>query len=179
MRVMSLDCEYNQPSRKTIQIGAAVYDAGTGKLIDRFEIFVDPGEPINPEIVELTGVTDQDVRGAVKIEEAWEMLREFHARNKVFCNPLVWGSGYRNDSQTLHEESKDPKDNFMGFRVLDVKSIFQSVQLHRNHKVRGGLVATCEKLKIGFEGKAHSALADAMNTFRVWYYLVTRMGDFK
>lgn len=180
MRVMSLDCEFNQPSRKCIQIGAAVYDARSGQLIAEFETYVNPGEPIQPFITELTGITDRDVANAPKILEAYEMLHDFHTRNQVFRNPIVWGSGYRNDSQTLHEESGVLVENFMGFRVIDAKSILQSIQMFRSKQVGGGLQNACEKiLKIGFEGDQHRALTDAKNTFRVWHHLVRKFGDLK
>lgn len=180
MNVMSLDCEYNQPSKKCIQIGAAIYDAKSGVLVDRFETYVNPGEPIEPYITELTGIRDHQVVNAPKIKEAYQLLREFKENHKVFRNPIVWGSGTRNDSQALHEESGVTEENFMGYRVIDAKSIFQSIQLLRNKQFAGSLEKICnDVLKIGFEGQAHSALSDAMNAFRVWYYLVTRFNDFK
>lgn len=183
MNILSIDCEYNQPSGKTIQIGAAVYACRTGLLIDRLETYVNPGEPIGTEgrydMVTLTGITDRDVQGAPNIQEAYKMVQELHRKHKCFKNPLVWGSGTRNDSQHIHEEAAiiDPATgalapNFMGYRVLDVKSLFQSIQMFNNKTVRGGLENTCHTLGIGFEGRAHTALADAMNTFRVWHFLV-------
>lgn len=182
MKVMALDAEYNQPSRKTIQIGAAIYDAKTGMLVDRFETYVNPKETINPEIVELTGIKDSDVKNAPEIVEAFQLLKAFKESHKVFRNPIVWGSGVRNDSQTLYDEylsqgylmDKDT-ENFMGYRVIDAKSIFQSVQLMRNKEFAGSLDKVCiDILKIGFEGQKHSALADAMNAFRVWHFLCKR-----
>lgn len=173
MNILSLDCEYNQPSGKTIQIGAAVYTVA-GVLIEQFETYVDPGEPINVEITILTGITDQNVQGAPSIKEAYEMLEFIHAKHKCFANPIVWGSGVRNDSLTIWEESKVDRPNFMGYRVLDAKSIYQTVMMVNGRTVRGGLVKCCEVLGIPFEGVAHTALADAMNTFRVWHYLAKR-----
>lgn len=173
MNIMSLDCEYNQNSGKTIQIGAAIYTVN-GVLIEKFETFVNPGEPINPDITTLTTITDKDVANAPTIKEAYEMLEYIHAKHKCFKNPIVWGSGVRNDSQMIHVESGVERENFMGYRVIDAKSIFQSIQMMQGKMVRGGLKKTCETLGIGFEGKAHTALADAMNTFRVWHYLVKR-----
>jgi len=177
MNILSIDCEYNQPSGKTIQIGVAIYKCKTGELLDRLDTFVNPNEPIQPFITELTTITDRDVQNAPSIKEAYEMVKELHKKHKCFRNPLVWGSGCRNDSQHIHEEAnildKDGnlEPNFMGFRVIDVKTIFQSIQILHNVTVRGGLKDTCERLGIGFEGRAHTALADAMNTFRVWHFL--------
>lgn len=178
MNILSLDCEYNQPSHKTIQIGAAVFAARTGQLLDKLEMYVNPGEPILPYITDLTGITDRDVENAPSIKEAFQQLEQFHKKYKCFKNPLVWGSGVRNDSQMVHQEA-DLRDsegnlipNFMGYRVIDAKGIFQSVQIFHNKTVRGGLANTCKTLGIGFEGQPHTALADAINTFRVWHFLV-------
>lgn len=180
---MVLDAEYNQPSRKTIQIGAAVFNARNAACIERLMIYVNPGEPITPEITHLTGIRDQDVAGGVTIIEAYEELKRFHARHKCFRNPLVWGSGVRNDSQHIYNEYLEAKgidvdttftqeENFMGFRVLDVKTIYQSVQIFENSKHGGGLKESMARFGLEFEGSSHDALNDALNTFRFWYHLV-------
>lgn len=193
MNIMSIDAEYNQPSHKTIQIGAAVFNARTGQLVAKFETFVDPGEPINDgtngycNIIQLTGITNGDVSGAPNIREAYLMLKEFHEKHQAFTNPLVWGSGARNDSDMIYKEAypihedRIENPNCMGYRVIDVKGLFQSIQLYYNKTVRGGLAQTCTKrLKIGFEGEPHRALSDAINTFRVWHHLVKEFpGGFK
>lgn len=185
---MTLDCEYNQPSRKTIQIGAAIYNARNASLIERFEIYVDPGEPINEAITQLTGIRDQDVKNGVSIAEAYLMLKAFHEKHKCFRNPMVWGSGIRNDSNHIYEEYREfmglgpdkdiqNTDNFMGFRVIDVKTIYQSVQIFENSKHGGGLKDSMKRFGLEFEGQEHTALADAMNTFRFWYHLVRIFHD--
>lgn len=175
MRIMSLDCEFNQPSKKTIQIGAAIFDVRSGgDPIATLEIYVDPQEPIEPYITELTGITDDNVKGALTIKEAFQVLKNFHEEHQVFINPLVWGSGVRNDSSSLHEESGSEAPNFMGYRVIDAKTVYQSVQMFRNKKIKGGLKTACETLGIGFEGTAHTALADAINTFRIWNFMLRK-----
>lgn len=189
MNVMVLDAEYNQPSRKTIQIGAAVFNARNAALIERLNIFVNPGEPITPEIIHLTGITDSHVANGLTIIEAYEELKKFHAKHKCFRNPLVWGSGVRNDSQHIYDEyfaaknegesdySIMQEENFMGFRVLDVKTIYQSVQIFENSKHGGGLKESMARFGLEFEGNSHDALNDAINTFRFWYHLMRIFHD--
>lgn len=188
MNIMVLDAEYNQPSRKTIQIGAAIFNAHNSQLVDRILIHVNPNEPINPEITVLTGIRDQDVSNGMSISEAYEELRRFHAKHKCFRNPLVWGSGIRNDSNHIYEEYRnsmglgpDPDiqntDNFMGFRVLDVKTIYQSVQIYINSRHGGGLKESMKRFGLEFEGEQHNALSDALNTFKFWYHLVRIFED--
>lgn len=182
MNILSLDCEYNQldGNPKTIQIGAAVYKAKTGQLIDSYETYVNPGESVTQYITDLTGITDYNVRSAPTIQEAFLALEFLHKKHKCFVNPLVWGSGVRNDSHAIYAEANPvdadgkPIPNFMGHRVVDVKGLHQSIQIYNNGTVRGGLKKVCESLGIGFEGTAHTALADAQNTFRVWFHLIKK-----
>lgn len=186
--LMVLDAEFNQPSRKTIQIGAAAYNPRNAALVDTLDIFVNPDEPINPFITDLTGIRDQDVQNGVSIIEAYEMLKRFSIKNKCFKNPMVWGSGVRNDSLAIYEEYKNSMidlgwhtepdaENFMGFRVIDVKTIYQSVMIFENSQYAGGLKDSMKRLGMTFEGEAHRALTDAQNTFRVWYHLMRTFHD--
>jgi inhibitor of KinA sporulation pathway (predicted exonuclease) len=184
---MVLDCEFNQPSRKTIQIGAAIYDVRSGACHDHLDLYVNPYEPITPEITHLTGITDKHVEKAPDIIEAWQILKEFHKKHKCFRNPLVWGSGVRNDSSALHEEYNAfqhlqdanwrTEENFMGFRVVDAKTLYQSLMLFENRGYAGGLKESMKKLGLEFEGTAHNALTDARNTWKIWYYLTRLAHD--
>lgn len=186
-KIMVLDAEFNQPSRKTIQIGAAVYDARSGACYGSLELFVNPYEKITPEITELTGITDRDVEHATDIIDAWAQLKDFHKHHKCFRNPLVWGSGVRNDSSAIHEEYNAfrhlqdanwrTEENFMGFRVLDAKTLYQSLMIFENSGYAGGLKDCMKRLGLKFEGDPHRALTDARNTFSIWYYLTRLAHD--
>lgn len=184
MNVMVLDLEMNQPSGKTIQVGAAVYKARTGELLETFMTYVNPGEPIEARIVELTGITDADVQGAPTVLEAYKMLEALHAKHRCFMNPLVWGSGRSNDSLHLYDEARpflpSNEQNFMGFRVVDVKVVFQSLAIFKNVGVRAGVEKACKKLHIEWDmayGPPHRALADAVNTFRIWHHLMENFAE--
>ncbi|WP_078554619.1 PolC-type DNA polymerase III [Bacillus alkalicellulosilyticus] len=72
-----------------------------GEIIDRFESFADPHEPLSKIIIELTGITDDMVQGAPEIEG---VLRDFHqfagdatlvAHNASFDMGFI-NVGYRN-----------------------------------------------------------------------------------
>lgn len=191
-KIMVLDAEYNQPSRRTIQIGAAVYDVRSAACHGTLDLYVNPHEHITQEITDLTGITDKDVENAPGILDAYHMLAAFHKKHKCFRNPLVWGSGVRNDSIAIYEDAKRQKsdldnllgsaqeplaDNFMGFRVLDAKTLFQSLMLFENRGYAGGLADCMKRMGLEFEGEKHRALTDAKNTFRFWYYLTRLLHD--
>ena len=55
-----------------IEIGAAIFRGD--EVVDRFQTFVDPGISLQRKIVDLTGITDEMLKGAPKIEE---VLPEF------------------------------------------------------------------------------------------------------
>ncbi len=178
MNIMVIDCEFNQPSGKVIEIGAAIYKARTGELIGTYQTYVDPQEPISKEITELTSITDDMVKGAISIEEAYLELKEFHAKHECFMNPIVWGSGVRNDSDMIYKQSQSKEPNFMGYRVIDAKTLYQSYMIFHNKKVKGGLSTAIQKLGCKWDsrkGNAHNALADAMNTFTVWHQITKGM----
>jgi inhibitor of KinA sporulation pathway (predicted exonuclease) len=186
MRVMSIDAEYNQPSKRLIQVAAVVFDVESAELLESFEAYVNPREPISDHIKELTGISYLDVCNAPDFQLTFSKLKEIHKKYKCFKNPLVWGSGETNDSFKIYDhmyptqELKDANPNFMGYRVIDVKSIYQSIQIYNNKSFSGSLEDVCRKLKIGFEGDPHRALPDAINTFRVWKALVEKFpGGFK
>lgn len=60
---------------KITEIGAV--KIRDGKVLERFDTFVDPECPIPPEIVQLTGITDEMVAGAPKYPEALQSFFDF------------------------------------------------------------------------------------------------------
>ena len=172
MKLMALDLEMNQPSGKIIQIGACVLDHRNEKIIATFNLYVNPKENLTPEIIELTGITQEKVdTEGYDIKDAYEKLKEFHKKNKCFKNPILWGSGSWSDSDCLYKQSKSIEPNFMGHRVIDTKTIYQSMMIRQGKTTKSGLVASMEKMGLGFDGRPHDALADAINTARFWLFL--------
>ena len=63
-------------SREEItEIGAVVLR--NGEICERFQTFVDPGRKLTPEIIGLTGITDEMLRGAPKPAEALRAFLDF------------------------------------------------------------------------------------------------------
>jgi DNA polymerase-3 subunit alpha (Gram-positive type) len=64
------------------EIGAVVLE--NGEVTDRFQTFVDPGRRLSPEIVNLTGITDEMVAGAPSQQEAVTAFLKF-AEGRTLC----------------------------------------------------------------------------------------------
>lgn len=64
-----------QKQPKAIEFGGALLDPATGEITEEASIMIDPGEPLSPEIVKITGITDADLRGAPSFEKALPQLR--------------------------------------------------------------------------------------------------------
>lgn len=180
MNLLSIDIELNQKdgAPKVIEIGAVCFKSHTGEVLNTFHTYVNPKEPITEFITNLTSITDEKVIGAPSIQEAYFLLKEFHKKYRCLRNPVLWGSGIRNDSDTIWRESKVEEENFMGFRVIDAKTLYQSLRIYKNEGIKGGLKTACEKLGIGFDikyGEAHGALSDAYNTYRLWFHLMDKV----
>ena len=83
-RDMSFDEEYVAFDLETtglyrrdtiIEIGAV--RMRQGKEIDRFQTFVYPGRKLHPKVIELTGITDDMLKGAPTIDQVLPQFREF------------------------------------------------------------------------------------------------------
>ena len=48
-----------------------------GNVIETFEQFIDPGHPLSQTTINLTGITDEMVRGSKSEEEVLRMFKEF------------------------------------------------------------------------------------------------------
>lgn len=168
-KIVSLDLEMNQPSGRIIQIGAAVGCTKDRRVIDRFSAIVDPGEPISDFIAQYTGVTQERVAAeGVPLNEAGQRLFDFVALHKPFMNPVTWGHG---DAETLREQLGLQDERWVfGRRSVDVKTAHVMMCLSRGISPKGGLAKTMAKhYALEFEGRAHDAMCDAVNTMRLFF----------
>jgi DNA polymerase III epsilon subunit-like protein len=64
---------------RIIEFGGVLLDPSNGQIVEECSIMIDPGEEITPEITKITGITNDDVRGAPKFVDALPQLRRFFA----------------------------------------------------------------------------------------------------
>lgn len=171
MILIALDLEMNQPSGKIIQIGAVIGNVLTGDILAKFDQFVDPLEPLAPQIITLTGITQQQLdNSCVPLPEAYAKLVTFRNSHKVFINPLTWGGG---DSQELRQQLGEQSEPWIfGRRWIDVKTLYQSYRIANYKPVQGGLAKAMTKFGLQFRGQKHNACDDALNTFLFYRHLL-------
>lgn len=169
----TIDLEMSQPSGRIIQIGAVVGSIKTGEIVDRLSVFINQNEILSEYIINLTGITQNDVNNGVSLQEGYDQLCVLHKKHNSFCNFLQWGCG---DSETLREQLSLDGDSFIaGRRSLDVKTMFIAYQMARQVSFQGGLARSMTKLGLRFQGKKHNAASDAENTFKLFMELQRRM----
>ena len=172
----SLDLELNQPSKKIIQIGACIGNISTGQILEKFSVFVNPGEKISPFITDLTKITQEDANNGLTLEEAYRKLQKMHDNYGSFVNPITWGGG---DSQELLEQLKQENPHFEGWcfgrRWIDTKTLFVSWRFANRQPIQGGLARSMTKVGLNFQGQKHNALDDAVNTFRMYCVMLNKL----
>ena len=77
---------------KIIEIGAVVMK--DGREVDRFQTFVDPGRKLEKKIVDLTGITDDMLVGAPKIEEVLPKFVEFIGNRVLVAHNSDFDTGF-------------------------------------------------------------------------------------
>lgn len=165
-RVWCFDLEMNKPSNKIIQIGAVVGNLHDGKILTKYSVFINPEEQLDPFIIGLTGITQNQVDTGIPLGVAKGELDELITKYHACKSPVVWGNG---DLRTI--KAQGGTGYFQGtYRELDIKTIHQFMSLSRGLSMRGGLEKSLGVYGLKFEGKPHNALDDAINTFRIAYH---------
>lgn len=75
-----------------IEIGAVVMK--NGEEIDRFQTFVDPCVPLQKQITDLTGITDEMLKGAPKLEQVLPAFAEFVGDRVLVAHNADFDTGF-------------------------------------------------------------------------------------
>lgn len=181
-KYLALDLELNNakdgstPNPKIIQVGIACgsyLDYAANTILTQ-KWYIDPTEPIYPEITTLTGISDADIKQySVSHETVAAELGKIIVENDCFVNPVTWGGG---DSQELLAEFKERNVVFphFGRRWIDTKTWFIYNRLSVGAAPVGGLSKCMPKYGLQFKGTAHRADVDAFNTLRLFFAMLER-----
>ena len=179
----SLDLELNNKKDgtipKIIQVGIAIASPLRPGDIKTFSWFLNPHEEITPFITQLTGITNEMMQTqSVTHETLAEELGALLNTHKCFVNPIVWGQG---DDVELLQEFKDRNIHFpfFGHRCFDVKTLHTFTQMVNGRSPGGSLAKSMRSYGIQFQGKAHRADVDALNTLRFFFHFLERQRVFE
>lgn len=170
-----LDLETSGASPKS---GSAITEIGAvkvcgGQVLGTFKTFVNPGTPLSPFITELTGITDEMLIDAPKIESVLPLLFEFLGSEKstVFvAHNAPFDLSFLKASAALHGYM------WPNFRVIDTVKAARFVLTKddvANYQL--GTLAVYFRTEIA---PNHRALDDALATVDVLHGIIERMGTF-
>ena len=170
-----LDLETSGASPKS---GSAITEIGAvkvcgGQVLGTFKTFVNPGTPLPPFITELTGITDEMLVDAPKIESVLPLLFEFLGSDKstVFvAHNAPFDLSFLKASAALHGYA------WPNFRVIDTVKAARFVLTKddvANYQL--GTLAIYFRTEIA---PNHRALDDALATVDVLHGIIERMGTF-
>ncbi len=146
-------------TEKITEIGAVKIK--DGEIVDTFECFVNPGVPIPPRVVELTGITDEMVKDAEKIDVVMPKFLEFIGDLKLVAHNADFDIGFlKYNAEEIGLE--------MNNKYIDSLAISRQLfPEFKKHKL--GIIA--DKLGIKVEN-AHRALDDVITLVKVFKKMI-------
>ncbi|MEA3377043.1 MAG: helicase C-terminal domain-containing protein [Chloroflexota bacterium] len=153
LETTGLDAEHDA----IIEIGAARFQRD--ELLDKFCTFVDPGRHIPHDITVLTGITDEDVRGAPQLYDVLPGLSRF-----VGEYPVV-GHSVDFDLRFLQQHSQEFDNQYL--------DTFELAGVLLPDADRYSLSRLAQMLDVELE-QAHRALDDALASYRLFRAMLRR-----
>lgn len=124
------------------------------KIVDRYQSLMNPGIPIPYEIQALTGITNDMIRSAPKVETVMDEAADFIANRPMLAHNAAFDRKFW--EAELHRIQR-PWQHEFACSLLLARRLFPNAP---NHKL-GTLVQT---LRLPATGRYHRALADAEAT---------------
>lgn len=173
------DSSISEP--KIIQIGWIVYTCNPFTIIQRRLYNINIGVPISTFIRNLTGITNKEIESGVSLEYAYLKLVE--DLKQFGCSRILkqWGGG---DDLHLKKEVSCISDIALfekeipwlfGRSAQNVKHLYHSYAEINSLKLNGGLKKSMARCNLKFDGAAHNALTDAINTAVFHEFLISSM----
>ena len=137
-----------------------------GNVIESFDEFIDPGHPLSRTTIDLTGITDEMVRGSKSEEEVLRLFLEFSKDSILVAHNAAFDMGFLNTSYAKYgiPEATNP--------VIDTLELAR--YLYPQFK-RFGLGVLSKKFGVSLE-QHHRAIYDAEATGHLaWIFVKEAM----
>ena len=140
-----------------------------GNVIETFEEFIDPGHPLSQTTINLTGITDEMVRGSKSEKEVLQLFKEFCGDDILVAHNASFDMGFLNTSYEKYEMPEAPNP------VIDTLEL--SRLLHPEMKSHR-LNTLSKKYNINLE-QHHRAVYDSEATGHLcWLFVKKAKEDF-
>jgi len=140
-----------------------------GEVIGEFQTLVNPAEPIPAFISVLTGITDQMVAGAPRIDSVLPAFLEFARHSVLVAHNAPFDISFLKAAATLTAHDWPP------FRVVDTAHLAR--QLISRDEAANRKLSTLARLFGATTTPDHRALHDARATVDVLHGLLSRVGS--
>lgn len=144
---------------KIIEIGAIkIID---GEITDKFGVLIDPGRSLDPEIIKLTGITNNQLAGQPTIEEVLPDFKEFIKDSVLVAHNAEFDIGFLNQ-------------NFRDCNIDFTNPYIDTLEISRllNPNVRShSLGNIAKRIGVSLEN-AHRAVDDAMATAEIFLHFI-------
>lgn len=156
-----LSAKYN----RVIEFGAVKVEHGT--VTNRFDILINPGAPLSRKIVELTGISDDDLEGQPSMEEALPKIMEFIGDSILVSHNAEF------DIAMMNAELKRYGYPTLSNPVIDTLALSRYLfPESKNHRL-GHL---CKNMEVEYnEDEAHRADYDAKVLNDVWQPILVKL----
>ncbi|ATY84991.1 PolC-type DNA polymerase III [Kyrpidia spormannii] len=149
-------------AREHTLIEIAAVKVRGGKLVDHYASLIDPGVPISPKIQELTGITNDMVKGQPGLSEVLEGFRKFAAGAVLVAHNAEFDMGFLQSA--ARKLGQPPWDH----PVLDTLALARVLYpRERNHRLK----TLTQKFNVELVNH-HRAAADAEATAKVFLHLL-------
>lgn len=176
VKIISLDLEMNKPidnrPYSIIQVGACVFNL-QGEILDTYNAYINCKEILDPFIINLTGIKQEQVDNGITLQDAYSGLVDMHKKHDCLINFAQWGHG---DSELLRNQlGLDNEWWIGGRRSIDVKTVFITWCFANGFSRQAGLAKALIRLGMEFKGQKHSAIDDSINTALIYCELLKRL----
>ncbi|MFO8069904.1 MAG: PolC-type DNA polymerase III [Alkalibacterium sp.] len=133
-----------------------------GNVVEEFQEFIDPGHRLSDTTINLTGITDEMVRGSKSEKEVLERFKSFSDGGILVAHNAIFDMGFLNTSYKKHEMAMSDKP------VIDTLEFSRFINpTFKSHRLN----TLAKRFKVNLE-QHHRAIYDSQTTGRLlWIFI--------